>query len=75
MQAGEREIKKAFEDVTTQNVRTAIAYSTETRRLVRELGEAVQELKGMVATRDTELIELRRQIGIVQGKIYQGGTE
>jgi len=74
MEAGEREMRKAFEAVTTQNVRTTIDYSKETRKLVRELGENVKELKGMVATRDGELAELRRQLGILQGKIYQGGT-
>lgn len=74
MEAGEREMRKAFEDVTTQNVRTNIDYSTATRKLVRELSDQVQELKGMVAARNGELIELRRQLGIVQGKLYQNGS-
>ena len=74
MEAGEREMRKAFEDVTTQNVRTTIDYSTETRRIVRDLGQAVQDLKNMVAAKDIELIELRRQLGVVQGQIYKGGT-
>lgn len=74
MEAGEREMKKAFEDVTTSNVRTMIAYCKETRKLVHIFGEEVQELKRMVATRDSELIELRRQLGILQGKIYKNGT-
>lgn len=74
MEAGEREIKKAFEDVTTQNVRTNIAYSTETRRLIRDLSKEVKQLKDMIAAKDIEFAELRKQLGIVQGKIYQGGT-
>lgn len=74
MEAGERQMRKAFEDVTTSNVRTNIDFSTETRRLVRELSEQVQELKNMVAARDGDLAELRRQLGVVQGKLYQGGT-
>jgi len=74
MEAGEREMKKAFEDVTTSNVRTMIAYCKETRALVHAFGEEVQELKRMVATRDTQTAELRRQLGILQGKIYKHGT-
>ena len=74
MEAGEKEMRKVFEDVTTGNVRTMIAYCKETRKLTHELGQQVQELKGMVATRDIEIIELRRQLGIVQGKVYQNGS-
>jgi predicted RNase H-like nuclease (RuvC/YqgF family) len=75
MEAGERELRKAFEDVTTGNVRTMIDYCTKTREMVQKSKEDVQELKRMLAQRDEDVVELRRQLGILQGKIYQYGTE
>ena len=67
-------MRKAFETVTTGNVKTMIDYCTQTRELVNKFGGEVKQLKGMVATREGEIIELKRQLGILQGKIYQNGT-
>ena len=74
MEAGELELRKVFEQVTTNNVRTIQDYSTDTRKLVRELQEDVKDLKNMVAERDKTLGELRKQVSILQGKVYAGGT-
>ena len=75
METGELELRKAFEEVTTKNVKTVVDYSTQTRDLVRDLQDEVKNLKNMLVTRETELAQLRQQVSIVQGKIYQGGTD
>jgi predicted RNase H-like nuclease (RuvC/YqgF family) len=74
MEAGERELKKAFEDVTTQNVRTIQDYTRETRKMVRALSDEVGQLKNMIVTRDEEIAQLRKQIALAQARIYVGGT-
>lgn len=74
MEAGELEIKKAFEEVTTKNVRTIQDYTTETRNLVRVLEESVKQLKNMIAQRDVDLASIKQQLSLIQAKQYSGGT-
>lgn len=74
MEPGEFEHRKAFEETTTKNVRTVVDYSTSTRTLVNELADQVKELKNMLVAKDVELMEMKRQLSLVQAKIYQGGT-
>lgn len=74
LEPGEFELRKAFEAVTTQNVRTVIDYSTQTRTLLRETIEELTNLKKMLVSRDAEITQLRQQVSILQSKIYQGGT-
>lgn len=75
METGELELRKAFEDVTTKNVKIVVDYSTQTRELVRDLSQELKELKQMLVTRDVELAQLKQQISVVQGQIYIRGTE
>lgn len=74
MEAGEFQLRQAFEQVTTKNVQTMIAYSTETRKLVREFEEKITHLTNLMLIQDNTIDELRKQLAIVQGKIYSGGT-
>ena len=62
METGELELRKAFEEVTTKNVKTVVDYSTQTRDLVRDLQDEVKNLKNMLVTRETELAQLRQQV-------------
>ena len=73
-QSGEKELKKAFEEVTTRNVLAILEYSKETRKLVRDLEEKVLNLEQAVQERDKEVSRLKGQISILQQKLYQGGS-
>lgn len=74
MESGEKELRKAFEEVTTNNVKAAVAYSTETRKLIRTLEQRQNRLEEE-RKQDKALIEsLRKQLANVQTKIYSGGT-
>lgn len=75
MATGELELFKAFEETTTRNLKIIQDYTKQSRTMVRELEESVQQLKNMVATRDKELLEMRIQLSLVQAKLFQGGTE
>ena len=74
MAAGDFENLKAFEHVTTQNVRTIGAYTKETRKLIRDLAGEVKELKNMIITRGDEVGQLRLQVSLLQAKLYKNGT-
>jgi len=74
MEAGELEMRKVFEEVTTRNVQAAINYSNETRKIVRLLEEKILHLEKLAQAKDKEIAAMRQQIAIIQGKLYSGGT-
>lgn len=75
MEAGELEIRKAFEENSVRNIKIIEEYTKETRKLVRELENRVHQLKNLVIQRDKDVQELRQQVSLLQGKLYAGGTE
>ena len=72
MEAGELEMRKAFEEVTTRNVQAAINYSNETRKIVRQLEEKILHLERLAQAKDKEIAEMRQQISVIQQKLYTG---
>ena len=74
MEAGELEMRKAFEEVTTRNVQAAINYSNETRKIVRQLEEKMIHFENLAQAKDKEIGVLRQQISVLQQKLYMGGT-
>ena len=74
MEAGEYENRKAFEEVTTRNVRTVIDYSKATRDLVRESDKKVDHVEKLLQEQNKTIAQLRQQLAVVQGKLYNGGT-
>jgi len=74
MESGEKELRKAFEDVTTSNVKAVLDFSQGTRELVRTLEQRMNRLEEE-RKQDKALIEsLRLQIANMQTIIYGGGT-
>jgi uncharacterized protein HemX len=74
MDAGEKELRKAFEDVTTNNVKAVVDFSQGTRKLIRELEQRMNRLEEE-RKQDKALLEsLRMQLANVQTKVYSGGT-
>lgn len=74
MEAGELELRKAFEEVTRKNVSIVIDYSKDTRRLVRELGDQVKNLQNTILSKTSELNLLKTQVAMLQAQMYQKGT-
>jgi len=75
MEAGEKELRKTFEEVTTNNVRAAVAHSNETRKIVRDLEQRVIALDGLVRNYESVIETLRNQIVFLQTKVFSGGTQ
>ena len=74
MEAGEVELRKAFEEVTIKNVQTVINYSKDTRDIVRTLETNIKHLQNNLLSANTEISQLKTQLSIVQAKLFAGGT-
>ena len=74
MESGELELRKVFEDVTTNNVKATVAHSNETRQMVRVLEEKVTLLEGVLRQSDEKIEDLRKLVVNLQMKLYSGGT-
>lgn len=71
MEPGELELRKAFEEVTTKNVRTVIEYTTSTRTLVRELEEKLELANKKIMQYEERFQTIQSQMAIVQAKLYK----
>jgi hypothetical protein len=74
MESGELEMKQAFEEVTTRNVKTTVEFTQDTRKLFRELEEKVFALQNKVVAQEALLNQFRVQLAGVQTKLFSGGT-
>ena len=74
MEAGEKEMRQAFEEVTTRNVQAAINYTNSTRKMVNDLTSKVDHLEKALIDKDKVINDLRLQIVNIQQKLYLGGS-
>lgn len=74
MDEGEKGLRKAFEQVTTGNVKTAVEYSKETRRLMRILAEEVKRMETELNFQRVQMEQFKIQLAGVQTKLFGGGT-
>lgn len=74
MEAGEKELRKAFEDVTTGNVKTILDFSTVTRKIVRDLETRVVSLELKLIEQNKVINELKMQLASVQMTLFNKGT-
>lgn len=70
----EKELRKIFEDTTTNNVKAILEYSTETRKIVRGLEEELIKLNKTITNQNVTIGELRNQLSNVQAELFRGGT-
>lgn len=74
LEAGEREVRRIFEDVTTGNVKAVLGHANETRTMLRDVEKKVKSLENMVLTQQGLLDILRSQLANLQAKMYIGGS-
>jgi len=74
MEAGEFEMRKHFEELTTRNVLASVKYANETRKIVRDLEKKILHLEKMSQQKDKMFGEMRLQISTLQQKLYSGGS-
>ena len=73
LQQGELEMRKVFEDTTTKNVRTVVAYTTETRKMFRELEERMHAYEAKISQQAQQIQTLQQQIAQIRGQLYRPG--
>lgn len=74
MDETEKDLRKAFEDVTTGNVNAAIDYCKTTRAMTRELMETVERQNNIIVSQNATMDEFRKQLAGIQTKLFAGGT-
>lgn len=71
LDAGVLEVRKAFEEVTNRNVRGAVNFSNETRKIVRCLEEKMVHLEKIIQNKDAVIVEMKKQISWLQQQTYK----
>jgi uncharacterized coiled-coil protein SlyX len=74
MEAGEFEIRKAFEETTIKNIQACVQFSNDTRLMVREMAEHVEHLQNLVMMQNAELEQLRAQLAALLQEKVKGGS-
>jgi phosphoenolpyruvate carboxylase len=74
MDETEKDYRKAFEDVTTRNVQSAIQYGNDTRKIVRELEDKLSQYDAQARAQDVIISQLQVQITGLQSILFRGGT-
>ena len=74
MEAGEKEMRLAFEEVVNRNVNSVIEYTKKTREMVRKLEKRIEKLESVIQNKDEEILQLRNQLAAVQTIVFSGGT-
>lgn len=74
MASGDVETNKAIEETIRRNIESVIAFSNETRQIVRGLEEKVKRMEDQLRNKENEVQQLRNMVAAMQAKVYVGGT-
>jgi uncharacterized protein Yka (UPF0111/DUF47 family) len=74
MEPGEKELREIFERTTISNIKAIISYNDQTQELVKMLEKKVEDLDGIIRQYDTAIDNFRKQLAVLQTKIFQGGS-
>ena len=74
MEPGEKELREVFEKTTINNINAIIAYNEQTQILVETLEGKVRDLDGVIRQYDTTIDTIRKQLVVLQTKVFQGGS-
>jgi len=74
MEAGEKELRKAFERTTIGNVQMIVNHSNETRRMVKAFETRLQTMENNYMALMELYDKLRIQYALLQQKVSAGGT-
>ena len=71
----EKELRKAFEETTTNNLKATIEYTKTTRKMVREQAELIKSLNQTILNYEERFDLITKQLAAIQMKMYRGGGE
>jgi len=74
MEAGEKEVKKALEEVQVRNITTIIAFVEASRKLILAQQVKIDSLNAQSIAQAELLNQFRVQLAHLQGKVFSGGS-
>lgn len=74
MEPGEKELRQIFEKTTINNIKAVISYNEQTQELVKDLQNHVKDLDGVIRQYDALIENLKKQITVLQTRVFQGGS-
>lgn len=74
MEPGEKELREIFEKTTISNIKAITSYNDQTHKLVKNLEDHVRDLDGIIRQYDTQIDNLKKQIAVLQTRVFQGGS-
>jgi hypothetical protein len=75
MEAGEKELRKIFEENTTRNVKACVEHGNNTRTLQRQLENKVILLEGILRQYAETFASQQLQLTNLQSIVYREGTK
>lgn len=70
MLEGEKELRKVFEETSTNNIKAMLEHGNESRKLVRELQERLDHVETQLRQKEEKIESLRTSIVQLQMKTY-----
>lgn len=61
-------------DVTDKNIKAILQHSNETRKMLRELQEKIDNVNGICGMLGARVDQLEQQVRTLQVRLYSGGT-
>ena len=74
MEAGEKEVKKALEEVQTRNITTIIKFVEDSRQLILAQQVKIDSLNAQIVAQSELLNQFRVQLAHLQTKVFSGGS-
>ena len=74
MEAGEKEVKKALEEVQTRNITTIIKFVEDSRQMILAQQTKIDSLNSQLVAQANLLSEFRIQLAHLQTKVFSGGS-
>lgn len=74
MEAGEREVKKALEEVQVRNITAVVDFTQKSRTMILDQDKKIDSLNSQVQAQAALLNEFRTQLAHVQTKVFSGGS-
>ena len=74
MEAGEKEVKKALEEVQVRNIATIVAFVEASRQMTLAQQIKIDSLNAQLVAQAALLNEFRVQLAHLQTKVFSGGS-
>jgi len=74
MEAGEKEVKKALEEVQVRNITTIVSFVEASRQLILAQQVKIDSLNAQIVAQSELLNQFRVQLAHLQTKVFSGGS-